>query len=99
MMGFAPPKYYQKNGFWKKSFFHDNIHRALIEINHYRSADMIVLDASVGLAEFHLGGKECNPRVNKIVAGTDPVEVDKIGAKLLDIDWKIIPHIYDYNNL
>lgn len=99
MMGFAPPKYYQKNGFWKKSFFHNYIHEALIEINHYRSADIIVLDASVGLAEFHLGGKECNPKVNKIIAGIDSLEVDKIGTELLNMDWEIIPHIKNYNNI
>jgi uncharacterized protein (DUF362 family) len=99
MMGFAPPKYYQKSGFWKKSFFHNHIHKALIEINHYRSADMIVLDASVGLAEFHLGGKECNPKVNKIIAGFDSVTIDKIGTKLLGLDWQKIPHINNYYDL
>lgn len=99
MMGFAPPKYYQKDGFWKKSFFHSHMHKAIVEINRYRSADMIVLDATVGLAEYHLGGRECDPKVNKIVAGTDSIEVDKIGAQLLGIDWKKISHIEMYDRL
>lgn len=99
MMGFAPPKYYQKDGFWKKSFFHGHMHKSIIDINRYRTSDIIVLDATVGLAEYHLGGKECHPKINKIIAGTDPIEVDKIGAKLLGFDWKKIPHIEMYDKL
>lgn len=99
MMGFAPPKYYQKGGHWKKSSFHANMHVALIEINAYRKADMTLLDAAVGLAEYHLGGRQCSPPVNKLVAGTDPVEVDKVGAELLGLDWRRIKHIYNAYNL
>lgn len=99
MMGFAPPKYYQKDGFWKKSFFHSRVHEALVEMNLYRSADLVVLDAAVGLAEYHLGGNECNPKVNKIAAGTDSIEIDKIGAEMLGFDWKKIPHIEMFDKL
>ncbi len=93
MMGFAPPKYYQKSGLWKKAFFHANIDDAIIEMNAYRKADMTLLDATVGLAEYHLGGKECSPHVNKLVAGENPVEVDKVGAELLGFNWRSIRHI------
>lgn len=97
MMGFAPPKYYQKGGHWKKSFFHQNMQESIIEINAYRSSDLTLLDATVGMAEYHLGGKKCNPPVNKIVAGINPVEVDKIGAELLGFKWTNIAHISSWN--
>ncbi len=98
MMGFAPPKHYQCVGSWKKSFFHQHIEEAIIEMNAYRSADLILLDATIGMADYHLGGAHCNPPVNKMVAGYDSVEIDKIGAELLGFDWKTIKHIADFNN-
>lgn len=98
MMGFAPPKYYQRGHAWKKSFFHQHIEEAIIEMNAYRSADLILLDATVGMADYHLGGAHCEPPVNKIVAGYNSVEVDKTGAELLGLDWKTIKHIADYES-
>ena len=97
MMGFAPPKYYQKGGHWKKSFFHANMHEAIIEMNAYRKADMVLLDATVGMAEYHLGGKHCSSPLNKLVDGYDSAEVDKISAELLGFDWTHIKHISDAN--
>jgi len=97
MMGFAPPKHYQQSGHWKKSAFHSDMHEAIIEMNAYRKADMILLDATIGMAEYHLGGKHCSPQVNKLIAGYDSAEIDKIGAQLLGFDWKKIPHIRDAN--
>lgn len=96
MMGFAPPSKYQVGGHWKKSFFHRHMEEAIIEMNLYRRADMVLIDASVGMAEYHLGGKTCEPPVRKLIAGTDPVETDKVGAKLLGNDWHHIPHIASF---
>ena len=94
MMGFAPPKYYSgRFGVWKKAAFHGNMQQAIIDLNSYLSPDLSLMDASVGLAEYHLGGRRCASPVEKIVAGFDPVEVDRKAATLLGLDWKRIPHL------
>jgi len=95
MMGFAPPKHYQQGGHWKKSAFHARMHEAIRDLNRYRTPDLTLLDARVGLAEYHLGGAECSPHVMKLVAGTDPVEVDRLAASFLGLDWRSIPHLGD----
>lgn len=93
MMGFAPPAHYQQGGHWKKSAFHADMHASIVELNRYRSADLTLLDATVGLAESHLGGAKCDPPVNRLVAGFDPVRVDRLAADLLGVDWRGIPHL------
>ena len=94
MMGFAPPEYYSgKFGAWKKAAFHGNMHQAIIDLNRYRRADLSLMDATIGLADHHLGGPRCNPPVNKIIAGFNPLEVDRAAATLLGLDWKRIPHL------
>lgn len=93
MIGFAPPGHYS-NGGWKKSAFHENMQQAIIDINTYRVPDLSILDASVGLPDFHLGGRHCDPLIGKIVAGFDPWAVDRLAAGLLGIDWKKIPHLH-----
>lgn len=93
MMGFAPPKYYSGSGIWKKAFFHEQMHESLIELNSYLKPDLTLMDASVGLSQYHLGGPECNPHVNKLIAGDDPYEVDQCAAKLLGQLPESIPHI------
>jgi uncharacterized protein (DUF362 family) len=94
MIGFAPPKFYSgRFGGWKKSVFHQNLQQSIIDLNSYRSPDLSLMDASVGLAEFHLGGSHCSPPVKKIIAGFSPLEVDRQAAKLLGLDWKRIPHL------
>jgi len=93
MMGLAPPRYYQQGGSWKKSAFHANIHQSILELNSYRKPDFSIIDASVGMAEYHLGGATCDPPVQKLLAGHDPVAVDAAGAKLLGVDWLKVPHI------
>lgn len=99
MMGLAPPSHYQQGGQWKKAFFHNQMHRSIFELNLYRSPDLSIIDASVGMAEYHLGGKTCDPHVNKIVASFDPVAADSIGARLLGLSWKDIPHIRMADNV
>jgi uncharacterized protein (DUF362 family) len=93
MMGVLPPKRYQKEGCWKMSVLHDNMHQAIIELNRYVHADCTVMDARVGLCEYHLGGARCDPPVKKIVAGYDPLDVDRKSAELLGLKWKNIPHL------
>jgi len=94
MLGFAPPKYYAgRFGGWKKSVFHQNLQQAIIDLNLYRCPDLSVMDASVGLADFHLGGRHCAPPVKKIIAGYNPLEMDRQAANLLGLDWQQIPHL------
>ena len=98
MMGFAPPKYYSgKFGVWKKAAFHGNMHQAIIDLNRYRRADLSLMDATIGLSDHHLGGSRCNPPVNKIIAGFNPLEVDRAAATLLGLDWKRVQHLTSQN--
>ena len=94
MIGLAPPQYYSgKYGIWRKAVFHNRMQQSISDLVSYRAPDLSLLDASIGLAEFHLGGAPCNPPARKIVAGFDPWEVDRIAASLLGLDWKKIPHL------
>jgi len=94
MVGFAPPEYYSgQYGVWKKAVFHKDVHQAIRDLNAYRSPDLTIMDASVGLAEYHLGGPECRPPVNKIIGGFSPAEVDRLAAGLLGLRWEDIPHL------
>jgi len=99
MIGCAPPSVYQQGGHWKKSAFHARIHAAIFELNRIRPPDLSLIDASVGLAEHHLGGPPCDPPVGKLVAGFDPVAVDAAGAALLGFDWRQIAHIRRANGV
>lgn len=97
MMGFAPPRHYRGgiHGCWKKAVFHENLDQAIIDLNHYRNADLTVMDASVGLSKSHLGGPTCDPPIGKILAGFDPLELDREAARLLGIDWHDVGHLSD----
>jgi uncharacterized protein (DUF362 family) len=96
MMGFAPPEYYQgRGGGWKKASFHHHLQQNIMELNRYRTPDLSVIDASIGLCDFHLGGRRCMPPVAKITAGFDPVAVDRTAAEFLGLDWQSIHHLRD----
>ena len=51
------------------------------------------MDASVGLAQYHLGGPRCDPPANRLLAGFDPFLLDQTAARLLGLDPEGIPHI------
>lgn len=93
MMGLAPPKHYRQGGSWKKSAFHDRIHEAIADLNRYRTPDFTLLDATIGMARAHLWGPTCNPPVNRLAAGYDPVAMDAYGTALLGRRWSDIGHI------
>ena len=94
MMGFAPPEHYGgKWGGWKKATFHENMQQGLKELIQYRSPDLAIMDASIGLRDYHLGGSRCNPPAGKILASFDPFSLDRKAAHLLGLDWKKIPHL------
>ncbi len=92
MMGFAPPSHYSGGG-WNKAAFHRDLQNAIYDLNLYRNADLTLVDAVVGMAESHLGGRKCDPPVGRLVAGYDPVAVDRASAGLLGLDWKKIRHL------
>lgn len=92
MMGFAPPEHYSKGG-WKKSFFHARMHESIRELNSFLIPDMTLMDASVGLCQYHLGGPTCNPLVNRLIAGYDAYEIDRAAADYLGLDPDGIPHL------
>jgi uncharacterized protein (DUF362 family) len=91
-MGFAPPAHYSGPS-WNKAAFHQNLHTAIIELNRHRAADLALMDGSVGLSEFHLGGPTCDPPAGRLLAGTDPRAVDRAAARLLRRDPDQIPHL------
>jgi uncharacterized protein (DUF362 family) len=94
MMGFAPPKYYSgRYGSWKKAWFHGNMQQSLIDLNRHIAPALTIMDASIGMAEFHLGGPCCSPPAGKIIAGYNPWQVDRDAAALLGLDWRNIAHI------
>lgn len=94
MIGLAPPKHYSgRYGTWKKAVFHKQMHQSIVDLNRYRTPDLSLMDATVGMPDFHLGGAHCNPPLNKLIAGFNPVEVDRGGAELLGLDWRSIPHL------
>lgn len=94
MMGFAQPEYYSgRYGIWKKAAFHDKMQQSLIDLNKYLLPNLSIMDCSIGMADFHLGGPQCDPPVKKIIAGYNPWEVDREAAGLLGLNWNNIEHI------
>ena len=94
MMGFAQPEYYSgRYGLWKKAMFHGRMQESVTDLNKYLIPDISVMDCSIGMAEFHLGGPQCDPYVKKIIAGYNPWEVDREAAGLLGLNWNSIGHI------
>lgn len=94
MIGCAPSAYYSgRFGSWKKAFFHQKLHEGIRALNHYRTPDMTIMDAAVGLADYHLGGAECDPPVGQLLAGYDARAVDRHAAGLLGLDWRTVPHL------
>lgn len=95
MMGFAPPKHYGgRYGSWKKAVFHGRMQASIKDLNRYILPQLTVMDASVGLADFHLGGATCKPPVGKILAGFDPYAMDREAARLLSVDPKSVGHLW-----
>ena len=95
MMGFAPPEHYGGGGYgsWKKAKFHARMHESIRDLCRYISPRLTLMDASVGLAEYHLGGPECDPPLGRVLAGGDPLAVDREGARLLGVDWRNIGYL------
>lgn len=94
MIGLAPPSHYGGlGGSWKKAAFHQRLQAAIADLNQYRTPDFSIMDATIGMADYHLGGRHCDPPAGKILAGFDPWEMDREAARLLGLDWRTIPHL------
>ena len=94
MIGLAPPQYYSGQfGSWKKAVFHGKMHQSIVDLNKYRTPDLSLMDAAVGMPDFHLGGAHCDPPLNRLIAGFDPLAVDRRSAELLGLDWREIGHL------
>jgi len=94
MIGLAPPKHYSgQYGSWKKAVFHGRMHESIVELNRYRTPDLSLMDATVGMPDFHLGGPHCDPPVGKLLAGFDPLQIDRRSAELLGQRWQDIEHL------
>jgi uncharacterized protein (DUF362 family) len=94
MIGIAPPKYYSgRHGSWKKSVMHGRMQESILDLNRHRTPDLTLMDASVGMPDFHLGGRHCDPPLRRMLAGFDPVAIDRRGAELLELNWRTIGHL------
>jgi uncharacterized protein (DUF362 family) len=94
MIGIAPPEHYSgRHGTWKKAVFHNRMNRSIVDLNRYRTPDFTIMDATVGLADYHLGGRHCDPPVNRILAGFDARAVDRTAAGLLGLSWQGISYL------
>lgn len=94
MMGLLPPRHYSgRFGSWNKAVFHNKIQQSIMDLNMYVTPPLTVLDASIGMAQYHLGGATCNPPVNKILAGYNAREIDRKAAELLGFNPNKIGHL------
>jgi uncharacterized protein (DUF362 family) len=94
MMGLVPPEHYGgRFGSWKKAAFHQHLDAAIVALNRYRAPDFTVMDATLGLADYHLGGPCCQPPVNRILAGRDARAIDREAAEFLGMDWQSIGYL------
>ncbi|GAB7021773.1 DUF362 domain-containing protein [Salidesulfovibrio brasiliensis] len=96
MMGFPPPQHYSgSSGSWKKAVFHQRMHQSVRDLCRYVSPTFTLMDASVGLADFHLGGATLSPPAGKLIAGCNALECDRTAATLLGRNWRDIGHLRD----
>lgn len=93
MMGFAPPSHYSGGGYWKKAAFHARMQTSVRDLSRYIMPALTIMDATVGMANYHLGGAHCDPPVNKVLASADGVALDREACGLLGVDWHDVGHL------
>lgn len=94
MIGCAPPEHYQGvHGMWRKAVFHGRMQQSIRDLVRYRSPDFAVMDASIGMAEYHLGGPQCDPPIGKLLSSADSLALDREACGLLGIDWRSVGHL------
>lgn len=94
MMGFPPPRYYSGGGgSWKKAAFHLRMQHSVSDLCRYIRPAFTLMDASVGLADYHLGGATLSPPAGKLIAGHDALQCDREACTLLGRDWRDVGHL------
>lgn len=93
MMGLLPPEHYGSKSGWKKSKFHARMQESLTDLGRYIQPWFTLLDASVGMMDYHLGGRLCDPPLARLLAGFDALAVDRAGCALLGLDWRDVGHL------
>ncbi len=90
MFGLAPAPYYR--GSWNKSRLHaPSADVSVVDVCLHRKPDLCVVDAVVALAGMHLSGTP--RRLNRIVAGFDPVAVDSAASALMGHDPRTLEYL------
>jgi uncharacterized protein (DUF362 family) len=94
MIGCLPAEHF--GGFW--SYKKSKVHRLgldglIADLILYLEPAFTVLDARLGLKGGHLGGEIPAPPIGRVVAGTDVVEVDRLGAGLLGHDSSTVGYL------
>jgi len=95
MFGIAPAYIYKVLGRANKFALHKRLHDSIVDINRYVKIDFCIMDASIGLKDHHRYGIPCNPPINELYCGYDPVAMDiyccpKVCSKT---KWEHIPYL------
>jgi len=80
---------------WNKSELHYiyGVQNSVYDLNLYRPADFVLVDASVGQMGNEIHGPPCHPPIKKFFAGFDNLEVDRFCAPYLKLDPNKIPYL------
>ena len=102
-IGTAPGCYYGYNkkagSVYSHGIYHDVAHRiwtteAIVDLSNIADIDFVVVDAVMCLDIFKTASPGFNQvRFNTILAGTDPVAVDHVSAKLMGLNPDDVAHI------
>ncbi|RLC71392.1 MAG: hypothetical protein DRI81_17790, partial [Chloroflexi bacterium] len=95
--GIAPLDIYHTPGdyCWKGALSHDpdDLGRHIVDLNLARPPDFVVLDSLRGVIDGQFGHTITDPPMALILAGSDPVAVDTVGALVMGYDPATIPHL------
>jgi len=80
---------------WNKSELHFKygVQPSIYDLNLYRPANFVLVDASVGQKGNEIHGQPCQPPLKKLFAGFDNLQVDRFCAPFLDLDPDSIPYL------
>jgi len=85
---------------WNKSELHFKygVQNSVYDLNTYRPADFVLVDASIGQLGNEIHGQPCLSPLKKLIAGFDNIEVDRFCAPLLNLDPQAIPYLNLHKN-
>ncbi|MEZ4485176.1 MAG: hypothetical protein R2864_11515 [Syntrophotaleaceae bacterium] len=91
------PAYYRRGGAGRSQPFIRRCRpQCASKLNHATAGpDLAFIDATVGLADYHLGGPACDPPPNTQVVGRlrPGGGGRRLGSELLGIPWRQVGHI------